>query len=725
MCRQTLSVAVGCALAVFVAAPLEAAVGFRQLTTAVPCAVQVGQKATVQLRSNFTLDGTYQSFFVPAGPTMRLLETKPIEAPLTGRGRPGTPFKFEVSVPSNQMPGLHEFRLATPQAVSSVASLLITEYPVVLETSKENGTRERAEPVAVPSAVCGVCDPSEDVDCYRFAGKSGERLTFQIYAQRITQSVHDMVGKSGYHMDPILTLLSPTGQVVAMNDNYFGGDALLTAEIAQDGEYVLAVRDTRYGGDVRYSYCVEISRGLPAVATFPLVIERGKATELEVLSAAGQPLGKTKVSPAKDAEPGIVREPLLVDGIATNPASYGVAAVPQLVQEATNTQQTSRDIQIPCGINGRLPRDGDEHWYAFEAKKDAYYLLAAESRKFRLPLDVVLEIYDAKGKKLGEADDLPLTPDAKQYFKSPADGPLLLRVRDVNGRGGPDFLYHLRVEPSGPDFELTGKLYYAMVAPGTRALWFINAVRHNGFAGPIEIHVDGLPAGVRQVPVTIPAGMNYAPIVLEADKSAKVAATLVKITGRAQLDEAGKSASTEIVREAVVTCELQSQGGSQGHWPVQSSLVGVVEKLDLLSVEASPSELTLKPGSKAELQVSITRNPAYKDPVGLEFTWQYFGAKLGEQLPPGVTLAKGSAARLSGNTLTGKMTLEASKDALQVERFPIAVMAGVSVSFSIDTKYASNPVYLTIPAATKSTDTAAGKSAEKSAKKKPAVVTKK
>lgn len=712
MRRSFVRLAVGCALVV-AAAPLHAAIGFRQLTTAYPCAVQVGQKATVQLRSNFTLDGAYASFFVPAGPTMRLLETKPIDAPLTGRGRPGTPFKFEVSVPTNQMPGLHEFRLATPQAVSSVAMLLVTPYPVVLEGTKENGTRDKAELVAVPSAVCGVCDPTEDVDCFRFAGKSGERFTFEVYAQRITQSTHDMVGRSGYHMDPILTLLSPTGQVVAMNDNYFGGDALMTAELAQDGEYVLAVRDTRYGGDVRYSYCVEISRGLPAVATFPLVVERGKSTDLEVLSAAGMPLGKTKVSPTKDAEPGLVRESLLVAGVATNPATYGVSAVPQLTQEATNTQQTSRSIPAPCGVNGRLLHDGDEHWFVFEAKKDAYYLLEAESRKFRLPLDVMLEIYDEKGKKLGEADDLPLTPDAKQYFRAPADGKYLLRVRDVNGRGGADFLYHLRVEPSGPDFELTGKLYYAMVAPGIRALWFINATRLNGFTGPIEIRVDGLPAGVRQVPVTIPAGMNYAPIVLEADKSAKVGAALVNITGRAQLDEAGKSASTEIVREAVVTCELQSQGGSQGHWPVRTALVGVVEKLDLVNVEASPGELVLKPGSKVELQVTITRNPEYKDPVGLEFTWQYFGSKLGEQLPPGVTLGKGSAARLSGNTLSGKMTLEAAKDALAVERFPLAVMAGVSVSFSIDTKYASNPVYLTIPAA------------EKAADKKPANVAKK
>jgi hypothetical protein len=63
-----------------------------------------------------------QSFFVPAGPAMRLLETKPIEAPLTRRGGvPACRSSLKFRFPPNQMPGLHEFRLATPQAVSSVA----------------------------------------------------------------------------------------------------------------------------------------------------------------------------------------------------------------------------------------------------------------------------------------------------------------------------------------------------------------------------------------------------------------------------------------------------------------------------------------------------------------------------------------------------------------------------------------------------------------------------
>jgi hypothetical protein len=148
-----------------------------------------------------------------------------------------------------------------------------------------------------------------------------------------------------------------------------------------------------------------------------------------------------------------------------------------------------------------------------------------------------------------------------------------------------------------------------------------------------------------------------------------------------------------------VTCELQSQGGGQGRWPIRTQLVGVVEKLDLLAVEASPEQIVLKPGSKAEIQVKIQRQEGFADPVLLDMAFVYFTIKWGEQLPPGVSMTGASKTRLTGKTLEGKIVLEASAAAKPVERLPIAVIAGVSISFSINTLYASNPLSLTIPEA--------------------------
>lgn len=682
-------------------------IGFRQLTSLHPCAVQQGKTAEVYVRSNFSLDGTHTSFFAPPGPTMRLLETKPVDAPLTKRGQAGTPHKMEVKVPAEQMPGLHEFRLATSQGVSSVAHLLVTELPVVVEKADENGAAKDAQPVAVPATICGQCIDMEDVDCYRISGKKGERLTFQVYGQRLTQAVHDMVGKAGYHMDPILTLTAPNGQIAGMNDNHFGGDSLLSVELTQDGEHTLIVRDTRYVGDPRYSYAVEVTRGLPALTTFPLVVERGAKTDVDVLSIGALPLGKTTLRPtAKASNDGLatqlVREPLAFAADAkspkTNPVTYGVQSFKQLVQLEPTPAGKPREVTLPIGINGRLAKPGEAHRFAFDAKKDSFYLLEVEARRFGLPLDAVLELYDAAGKKVTEVDDLPLISDAKYVFKAPADGRYTVAVRDLHDRGGVDFAYHLTIAPAEPDFEVAGKLYYAMLAPGLSTVWFTDITRLNGFEGPIELRVDGLPAGVTQTPITVPAGMSKAAIILTAAKDAKVGAAAVKITGRAESIDKATGSNRTIERDVQILCELQNQGGGQGYWPVRTSIVGVAKQLDLLKVEASPKELTLKPGGKVEVLVKVERSAEYKDPIGLEFGWGYFTSKLGEQLPPGVTVNSASNTRLSGKTLEGKLILEAKADALAVERLPIAAMAGVSVSFSIDTKYASNPLFLTIPA---------------------------
>ena len=276
------------------------------------------------------------------------------------------------------------------------------------------------------------------------------------------------------------------------------------------------------------------------------------------------------------------------------------------------------------------------------------------------------------------------------------------------GRGGERFFYHLRVEPAGTDFEVHGEYYYAQIAPATRMIWFARINRINGFDGPVEMHVDGLPPGVSFVPVTIPPGMDHCALILEATADAKIDATLARVWGRGTItDVDGKP--REVTREGHVTCELQSTGGSQGRWPIRTQLVGVTEPLDLVKVEATPDEITLAPGEKAEIAVRIERNKGFDESVSLAMAFKYFSNTLGAQLPPGVKVAQESTARLNKGVAEGKIILEAEtgkKRPPPVERLPIAVIARVSITFSITTNYASNPIYLTIPAEEKPADEA-------------------
>ena len=687
----------------FTTLPLQAEtkIGFRQLASTTPVAVQRGKKTTIGIRSNYTLDGAYKVFFDKPGIKMKFLETKPIAAPRSGRGRPGTPFRFEVDVPADQPLGVYECRVATKTAVSSVTHLLVTDYPVIQEEKKENGTPETAQPVSFPVAICGMCERSEDIDYYRVSGKAGQELTFNIYAQRVTEAVHSMQsGHPVYLMDAILTLYSSGGQVIAQNDNFSGGDSFIACKLPETGDYVLEVRDTRYYGNGKYVYCVEIADKPFAHAVFPMAVQRGTSVEAEIIGHLLGGVKKTTLSAAKDEPLGWTTTRISTAGGQTNPVPLLICEHPQvLVTGEHNSRDNALPISLPVGVNHRILQPEETHYYSFNAVKDAYYLFEVEAHRHGSRLDSLIEITNADGKRLTEADDGLQTKDAKLYFKAPADGVYFISLRDLHDRGGERFYYHLRAEPSGPDFEMHGEYYYAQIAPGTRMIWFARINRLNGFDGPVEMQIEGLPLGVSFTPVTIPPGMNHCSLILTAAADAKIDANLVRVFGKTSVPDAdGKP--KEIVRYGRVTCELQSSGGGQGRWPIKTQIVGVTNPLDLIEVEATPNEITLEPGKQAEITVRIERSKDYKDPVTLAMSFKYFTSVLGAQLPPGVTMSTASKARLSGKILEGTIVLESGTGKNKpppMKRFPIAVLARVSITFSITTNYCSNPIYLTIP----------------------------
>ncbi|HIE97057.1 MAG TPA: hypothetical protein EYG03_20040 [Planctomycetes bacterium] len=677
----------------------ETKVGFRQLGSTTPIVVQRGQQTTINIRSNYTLDGAYSVLFDRPGITAKFLETKSIAAPRSGRGRPGTPFRFEVDVPADQPTGVYELRIATPTAVSSVTHLMVTDLPVVEEDSKkENGQPADAQHVEVPVAIAGVCEKTEDVDCYRVTVKAGRSLTFEIFAQRVTGAVHSMQSGGGtYLMDPILTLSTTGGQVLLQNDNYVGGDAFISYTFPTDGDYVLSVRDARYIGNTKYVYCLQISDRPYAHAVFPMAVRRGQTQPVRIV---GHQLGQhdtATVSADESAALGWNSQVVTTAAGPTNPVPVLTTDAPQVVApDGNHAADAAMSLTLPVGVSGRFTENDQTHRFTFEAKKDHVCRFDVHAHRLGLPLDATVEIQNAAGKKIVEGDDGLQTKDPTVYFKAPADGTYTLLIRDLHDRGGARFQYHLSAVPSGPDFEIHGEYYYSQIAPGTRMAWFVKLKRLNGFTGPVEIVVERLPEGVSFEPVTIPEGMNHCMVNLVADRAAPINASLVTVSGRAKIADPN-GAEQIVTRIGRVTCELQSQGGGQARWPVKTSIVGVTEPLDLLSVTAEPTEITLPRGGTAEFTVKIKRSAEFKESVTVAMSFMYFTNSFGDQLPPGVTLAKASTGRLAGDTLEGKIILEATDKALSVNRLPIAALARVPITFSITTNYASNPVYLTIP----------------------------
>ncbi len=683
-----------------------AKVGFRQLTTIHPVAVQRGTEQQVRLRSNYTLDGAYATFFDRPGITMTLVETEPIEAPRKNRASVGTPFRFNVDVPEDQPTGVYELRVATPQAVSSISHLLVTDYPVVEESSDGNDSPDSAQQVSIPAAVCGVCEKNEDVDCFRFSGVAGQRITAQVYAQRVTECIHIMLVKHPiYHMNPLLTLLGPSGQIVAENDNFYGGDSFLHCELPDDGEYVVQIRDVRFAGSEKFSYCVELSDRPFLKAMFPMAVQQGSSVEAMPVG-----FGFEEVSPVEltaiDDQPG-VWQPTRYESAngPTNEVPVLTSPHPQYVVGAgSDSLESAIPIELPCGVSGRVETTDGAQYFAFDAVKGNVYRFEVEADRHGLPLDSVIEVFNSDGALLSEADDSSGSPHAWSYtskdstlrFQAPADGQYFVSVRDLNGGAGDHYVYYLRAEPGGPDFELFGEYYYAMLAPGTRMLWFAGIKRLNGFDGPVKIGIEGLPAGVEMTPATIPAGMNHCALILTAQEDAEIDAGLVRVFGKANVTPPDES-PREIIRDGIVTCELQQGGGSaQLRWPCKTQIVGVTQPLDLVSVETSPTSINLQPGGRAEIKVKVVRKEGNSDPVSLAMSHLYVTNSSGEQLPPGVSLSGDSRTQLKGDESEATIILEAAKDALPVSDLPIAVMARVYVTYNISTNYASSPISLTV-----------------------------
>ena len=505
--------------------------------------------------------------------------------------------------------------------------------------------------------------------------------------------------------------------MLAQNDNFYGGDGFLHWRLPADGDYVLEVRDSRYSGDPRYVYCVEITRQPCAFGAFPLSIQRGRASPVGLvesvpenmlndrparrvslpspLLAAGQVGG-----PLSDKLPGQAgwsTTRLATEQGTSNPVQLLVSEHPQLQVAGTHLSREAAVIwQLPVGISARLDRPGQEHFYRFAARKQRVYRFEINSQRRGFAVDSLITVYDVEGKTLTQADDGWYTKDAKIDFKAPADGDYFVAVRDLHRRGGRRYAYHLAATPSGPDFEVHGEYYYGMLSPGCRAIWFVKLKRLNGFGGPVEIRVGGLPRGVSWTPVTIPAGMNHCGLIFTAAPDAPINASLVRVTGHATVDRPG-AGQVQLVREAHVTCELRRAGASRFYRsPIRTQLLSVTKPLDLTAVTAAPHSVTLEPGGSTEIKVRIRRSPAYKDQVLLDMAFSFNKTKYGEQLPPGVTMDASSKAKLVGADLEGTIVLRASRQALRVKKYPVAVLARVPITYSIMTNYASNPVLLTV-----------------------------
>jgi hypothetical protein len=217
--------------------------------------------------------------------------------------------------------------------------------------------------------------------------------------------------------------------------------------------------------------------------------------------------------------------------------------------------------------------------------------------------------------------------DSKLTFTAPADGDFLVRVRDSRGFGGPEHKYSLTLRPSKPDFEV--KLENVdLTIPVSRGREFtVTAKRIDGFEGPINIELQGLPEGLQvTTPLTIEAGQNKAIGTIFANQD-------TKIPTEKEVLEVGLKAVAQILDgnvEHAVNGILKLRLAAADAKPEVAVLIEPL-KLDG-NVDANPIreiEIVVIPGTTTSAKLRIERN-------GQEGPIAFGNEDCGRNLPHGV-----------------------------------------------------------------------------------------
>lgn len=525
-------------------------------------------------------------------------------------------------------PGPREIRIGGPEGISNASLVWVGRYPDAQE-KEPNDLKNPAQPVEkTPVTLNGRADKAEDVDRYVFTAGAGETWVFELNA-----AAHRS------QLDGFLQLSDERGRVLASAMNGFERDPRLVHKFETAGRYVIAVRDSLYRGGAGYTYRLSLGR-LPVVTRYsPMGGQRGTTLNVRLQGVNLAGLTALPVAlPASGEELRVV--PKTPAGLAT-PIVLSIGDLPEAAEHEPNdtAMAAGRLPGFPWAVSGCIDRRGDRDTYAFAAKEKEPVLVDVIARRVGSRLDSVVRVRDAKGKELASNDDA-LGRDARLVFTPPATGEYFAEVRSLSGRGGDEFYYRLELrKPPAPDFSLQVTPDNPAVPAGAATVVTVTA-RRLGYNGPIQLRLEGLPAGVAVSPAVVAAGQNSALFTLSAPAGTALAGSQFRLVGTAAID--GKN--VERVAEGAERYQppLTNQPQQTRLRATEMTVAAVAAAPPFTVQPAGPAEV--KAGQKVEWTVKLARAPMYKEQVAVTL--------LG--LPPNVTA---SALTLKPDQAEGKITL--------------------------------------------------------------------
>lgn len=510
-------------------------------------------------------------------PETRIITTLPLKSQQVKPDGNPSRVAMEVVVDESAQPGIYAVRLASSTGISNPVLMGVDRLPQ-LQLSDEIASL----PAALSAALSGA-----DVKRARFSGTKGQRLVIDVEAQRL-----------GAGFKPIVRLHDAQGKQIAFASPqpWLGGDARLQTTLPADGKYSIEVHDRIYRAGAPGMFRLKIGELVTADRVHPAAVGPGPA-KLTFL-------GGTLPSDAS-AEYGAMGQPS-----GDRPAPWpnlSLITGPRpnvIVSDHPETMETMaggvQDIGAPtAGVSGVLAKAGEEDLYAVAVTAGQHLRIEMQARRLGSPVDGVLSIRNEQGTQLAGADDVPGSADPMVAdFTVPANTTkVVLAVKDLLGRGGSEFNYHLVIRDlAKPNFNLSAAADRILIPAGGTQVLQVPIDRQN-YGGPVKLELAGLPANIQANGLDVAAGAPMGLVTLTAPQGV-TGAGLITITGH------GTDAASSVVR----TARGPAYPGTQlAPYLREEIALGVGAALPISVAWSSPESLAQ--GSTAPATVQLSRAP--------------------------------------------------------------------------------------------------------------------
>mgnify|MGYP003336102880 FL=1 len=399
-------------------------------------------------------------------------------------------------------------------------------------------------------------------------------------------------------------------------------DTYATIIAPADGEYLVEVRETSYGGSGN-PYRVHIGSFPRPSAVFPPGGKAGESLEVKFIGDAGGDFSQTFSLP----QPNRAKFGVFAERKGLSAPSFNLVRVSTFGN--VNEKEPNDDAKsattytgsLPVAFNGIINKPGDVDWFRFTAKKGETYDINVYARRIRSQLDTVLVVADADGKTITSNDD---TGGADSYvrFTVPRDGEFTLKISDHLGYGGPDCTYRVELTPVVPElntFIADTARYDAqtrksiVVARGNRFA-SLQSIRRKDLPGEVsdlEFAMEGFPSGITMQAAVVPKDQTTWPVVFEARADAPIAGKLADLALRTPAD-----AKVQIKGGVWQNYDLVQDGNNGTYYQTWTDkiAVAVVDELPF-KISVEPIKAPLVQSGSLDVKIIAERKAGFDEPI--------------------------------------------------------------------------------------------------------------